>query len=237
MYKTFIRLALNATLLCSVAPSMANAQAASDSNSDIRSAYIESYGQSPNTGILQVLSSVFQQFDRKGDGIDLTDVDTFEKQQAAQMNAGLASQWLRMDLNADLKITRDEVENSMNQYRRRGVTSEAQNNRINSELKRQVDALFMADADRNGMIEGSELYRPQRQGENENSYTEKTTAFVKALLKGDPNSDGKLTEAEAAFIASQALEGVDVQISQGLVQRQTIQPGGMGAKCPQYCKR
>jgi hypothetical protein len=232
MYSKLIRLALNATVLCSVATSIASAQSDSNTNSDIRGAYIESYGQSPNTSILQVLSSVFQQFDRKGDGIDLADIGAFEKQQAAQMNAGLASQWLRMDLNADLKITRDEVESSMNQYRRRVATSDAQTKRINGELKKQVDTLFLADADSNGTIEGTELYRPQRQGENQNNYAEKATAFVRALLKIDPNGDGTITETEAAYIASQALEGVDTQIAEKFVQRQTTQSGGMSANCP-----
>jgi hypothetical protein len=233
MYSNFIKLALTGTMLCSAATTMANAQAASSPNSDIRSAYIESYGQNQNGSVLQVLASLFQQFDRSGDGIDAVDIELFEKQQLAQMHAGTASQWLRMDLNADLKVSREEIENSMDRYRRRpGVMTEQQSKRMSAELNKQVDALSSADADGNGAIEGPELYTPQHKGRDETAYFSKATAFVKALLKADPNGDGKLIETEAALISSQALEGVDAQISQELVQRQMAHSGGMSADCP-----
>ena len=208
MYSNFIRLALAGTVLCSVATAMANAQTASTTNSDIRSAYVESYGQNQNGGILQVLASLFQQFDRTGDGIDAADIELFEKLQMAQLHAGTAAEWLRMDLNSDLKVTGEEVENSMDRYRRRGGTmSDAQTKQMNAELKKQVDTLFAADADGNGVIEGRELYNPQQKGRDE-TYIKKATVFVKALLKVDPNGDGKLSETEAALIASQALDSV-----------------------------
>jgi hypothetical protein len=233
MYSNFVRWALTGTMLCSVTTSMVSAQTASTTNSEIRSAYVESYGQSPNISVLQVLSQAFQQFDRAGDGIDAADIEHFEKQQMAQFHASTASQWLRMDLNADVKVTREEVENSMERYRRRpGTMSDSQSKRMNAELKKQVDMLFTGDADGNGSIEGSELYIPQQKGRDETVYFNKATAFVKALLKADPNGDGKLAETEAAFIASQTLDGVDAQISQDYVQRQIAQAGGMGADCP-----
>lgn len=233
MRSNLMKSTLAGTILCSVAMTVAIAQDANTTTSDIRSAYIESYGQSPDMSVLQVLSQAFQQFDRAGDGIDAEDIEAFDKQQMAQLHSGIASQWLRMDLSGDVKITRDEVEASMGRYRRRsGMTSDAQSKRMNAELKKQVDALFKADADSNNIIEGSELYTPQQEGRDGAVYFERATTFVKALLKADPNSDGKLTETEAAFIASQNLDGVSTEIAQEFAQRQITRSGGVSAKCP-----
>lgn len=233
MYSNFIRLALTGTVFCSIATTLANAQTASSTDSDIRSAYIESYGQSPDTGVLQVLANLFQQFDRTGNGIDAADIDYFEKQQAAQIHANIASQWLRLDVNADLKVTREEVEGSLSRYRSRaGAMTEQQTKRINEDLKKQIDMMFLADANADGVVEGIELYTPQQRRDNEYVYLKKGTAFVKALLRADPDGDGKVTQTEAALIASHSLDGVDVQITQNLAQRQVAQMGDMSEQCP-----
>jgi hypothetical protein len=207
MYQNFIRWTLTATILCGIATAVANAQTTSTANSDVRSAYLESFGQLPNASVLQVLASLFQQFDRAGDGIDAADIDYSEKQQAAQVHSNIAAQWLRMDINADLKISREEVEGSLGRFRmRNGILTKDQKKRMDEELKKQVDVSFQVDADHNGIIEGIELYTPQQNRNNDSDYIDKNIAFVKALLKADPNGDGKVTQTEAGFIASQSLD-------------------------------
>ncbi len=222
-----------AALLASVCAITTLAMAAPNNN--VRDAYLDSFGQQQGMTVLQALASVFQQFDREGDGIETVDLDFFESIQNAASNANLASQWLRYDLNGNLSVSRQEVEEMLGSHQF-GMSANSMNERqkkqIAAQLKKNLDEMFANDLDGNGSIEGVELYRPTNKARDDRSYRQGYMPFAKAMLKADPNRDGKLTQAEAASIAGESLDGVDDELAKIFVEKRNAQSQGTADSCP-----
>jgi hypothetical protein len=229
-----------AALLCGTAFLAMPAAVLADAKQDIRESYMEAYGKRGmgGGGALQVFAQIFQQYDKDGNGIEEAEIDSFERVQTAMNRAGIASQNLRFDLNGDLRITREEVtevfETQQGRYRRAGQMNEAQKKQMQRRFDQQIAQIFKPDLDGNGVIEGSEIYAPAfDQGRNED-YMQPAFAFVRVLLKADPNNDGKLTEAEGSLLLSQSLDGVDDDIAKAMAEKQSDEANGIRNTCPKF---
>jgi hypothetical protein len=65
-----------------------------DQTSDIRQAYVETYGQQQSGTILEVLARLFQEFDSDGEGITSDSIAFVDSVQTAARRASFAAQWL-----------------------------------------------------------------------------------------------------------------------------------------------
>jgi hypothetical protein len=234
MYSKLMQSLLAATIVAGaglIAPSL---PARADQKADIRAAYIESFGDDSNSTFLDALSRVFMELDTDGNGITAENIDFFSRVQTAELRSNYVSQWLRFDLDGDLKVSRKEVEDGTTRRfgRRQGALTESQRQRVAKEMEQQIDKIFAADADHNGLIEGAELYQPQDQRERNYRGRLGAVPFALALLKADPDGDGKVTQAEASQIAAQSLDGIDAEIIKRAEQREGNRALGMSPECP-----
>ncbi len=211
-----------------------------DARQDIRDAYIEAYGKRGmgGGGALQVFAQIFQQYDRDGNGIEEAEVNSFERVQTAANRAGVASQNLRFDLNGDLRVTREEMAEALEaqggRYRGGRQMTEAQKKQMQQRFDQQIAQMFKPDQDGNGVIEGAEIYAPSFDNGSREDYMRPAFAFVRVLLKADPNNDGKLTQAEGSLLLSQSLDGVDDDIAKAMVERQSDEANGIRGTCPKF---
>lgn len=136
--------------------------------------------------------------DRDGNGLDRVDVD-FERQTAqASVRASAIGDILRYDLNADLKVTRAELEQvfpGKADYREQSIAHVIERN----------------DANGDGAITIEEAADASMRDRHKDSSLE-------ALLALDPNRDGRLMPAELQNIAQHAFKIVD-QDSNGVISK------------------
>lgn len=212
--------------------------AAAEENVDIRQAYIGAFGQNGNGTVLDNLARVFQQLDSDGQGITADSIQFIETVITSQRRGYIAGEWLRYDLNGDLRVSREEFAGWTSQRKfggRKAGMNAAQKLRVSTEMQKRLDSAFKSDLNDDGFIDGVELYQPpERRGEaRERDRELSVTEFAKSLLKSDRNGDGVLTQLEASQLAAETLVGVDEQIIKTLERREGNRALGMTDECPQ----
>jgi Ca2+-binding EF-hand superfamily protein len=202
-----------------------------DVQTDLRQAYIDMFGRSGGMNTLNAIGAQFQQYDRNGDGLQQSEIDVADAQFKAQGRAQFASMWLANDLDGDLRVTRDEVEILVSRqfaYGRQGAMSAEQKEQMKQQLRAQSATLMEVDIDKNGTIEGQELYQPQqRQNPQMIRDMERINPLrlAKALIAADPNQDGTLTLTEAAGLVATMLDSVESEADkQAKVASEQVSP-------------
>lgn len=135
-----------------------------------------------------------RQADRAGDGLDQGDIDFAMARRAAVQRAGPIQRILPMDLDGDLRITRDEIGTSMSADSGTPDDQTTRDRRIEHHLQQY-------DIDGDGVITLPEAAATARQ--------QAWDYRLVALLATDPDGDGRLTAAELTVLAEKAFRAVD----------------------------
>jgi hypothetical protein len=201
--------------------------ARADDAADIRKAFLDKYEPNQNLPVLEALNKLFRQFDPFNEGLTEEKLAYAQTLARAQKNAESVGLWLYYDLNADLKIDRNEAQTQFtaqvgrhNLYRRHPPKK-----RRIGETSWDIEQLFLSDLDSNGVIEGPELHNmPFNAGVRFGlPQMEKDLAFAKAILAADPNNDGVVSESEAALLVAGALQDIEEDIANLQLERQQLQ--------------
>jgi hypothetical protein len=220
-----------AVLLAGCAVFAMSKPAGADQKNDIRKAYIESFGERNSGTVILTMSRLFQELDPEGNGITEENIGFVEKLTTAQVRASAVGSWLPMDLDGDLRISRDEVTSLTMRHGQRQV-GEKQKKRFLDQQSKHLNKLFEADKDGNGFIEGAEFFNSPEKSLYDGRREFASTSFARELLKADPNDDGILTQTEAMLLATQALEGVDEEIFKSMEEAEGKRALGMRPQCP-----
>lgn len=129
-----------------------------------------------------------RQADRKGDGLDATDIRLARDINGAQMRANVVSEVLRQDLDGNMEVTREEIEQAT---RRSDV-------RFSLEIERQLGRF---DSNGDGKITIAEALAARRE--------RRPSDRLEALLALDPSGDGRITARELRSLAEKTFTGVD----------------------------
>ncbi len=210
-------------------------QALADPLQDLRAVYVDMQRDFGEQNLLNVIAQSFQQFDRDGDGLEKEEIDSAEAIHIAQFRSRYASQWLMSDLNGDARVSREELGDIFRRQRFRTTRmNDFQKKRLDQELEDYLAEAMQADKDSNGVIEGVELYLPQRK-EQLNARDEidrhNPTRFARAMVAADPNADGVLTESEAAGFLATALAGVEEDIKKKIAEEEQRRALGISENC------
>jgi hypothetical protein len=188
-----------------------------DTREDIRSAYIEAAEKTVGAATAaQFFAQMLQRFDRNLDGITKDEIDSAERIQSAAYRGNFAGINLQNDLDGDFRVTRAEIEEvAKNQTGPFNAPQKTERGKKHAQvfLDAHVEQFMKADIDKNGVIEGSEIYAaPYGIGAEGEAYALRVK-FFRILLNADPNADGRLTEDETTFLREQYLSGIDAELA------------------------
>ena len=143
------------------------------------------------------LESVFQAIDRNRDGIQLEEIDLYDRKGKARLRADGARSVLVYDLDGDMISTRAEVTVFFGHNFPTGKMNEAARKRQQKQLDSLVNKIFAKDPNQDDRIEPDEYIAFARHVPRKKSRPEAISAFATLMLARDPNSDGVLTKEEA----------------------------------------
>jgi DNA repair exonuclease SbcCD nuclease subunit len=189
-----------------------------DIKQDIRKAYVDGNVKGSirsQHSALALFTRIFDEFDKDGNGLGQTDIDNFKVVESARRRASNAERILRLDLDGDMRVTRQEVEAEIKTEMSRSFNLIPKNEEQKKDLERRfssgVSQLMSSDKNGNGQIENLEFYEPIN-GIRRDEDIEEATAFAQLMVAADPNGDGTLTQVEAGLLIAQTLEGADEEI-------------------------
>lgn len=137
---------------------------------------------------LNVTPRLLERFDRDDNGLDASDIKIAEQSAQAQTRANTAGQFLRMDLNTDNKVTRQEIiDTSATRQHSTQALIDNQVRRVMRDDKNGDDLLTLDEA-----LASAATYSCRRPGAD----------FGEQLLALDPDKNGRLTTAELTTIAT-----------------------------------
>ena len=157
-------------------------------------AYLPYIAQSLQAGnelddYLNRLPDMIKRYDSDDNGLDANDIRRENQRQFARRRANIASTLLRLDLNADNKVTREEAKEASPIYGR----------------DRQMNQLMLSDVNHDGVVTLDEALANVKPGENcSNNLT-----YPALLLTADTNKDGHLTAEELKGIGTTIFKTYD----------------------------
>ncbi len=182
-----------------------------ESNEALRDTYMLYFRQT-RSGVLAAFANLHQTLDRNGNGIDAGDIETYEMLAGVERRNNIPARWLRMDVNADLEVTEEEVKliaGVAAQRNARSTSPIAAKRQIDQQIDDQLKPFRKADQDHDGALRGKELYSSGTGEENPNSRQSAALAeLARQLIVADPNRDGQVTETETASLIVSSLTGI-----------------------------
>ncbi|MDO8291134.1 MAG: hypothetical protein Q7T44_18125 [Parvibaculum sp.] len=159
---------------------------------------------------LNIIPRLLERFDRDDNGLDARDIALSEQKAQAQIRANAASQFLRMDLDGDNKVTRQEVSD----------TSAQRQHSTQALIDNQVRRAMRDDKNGDGVLTLSEaLASAEAHG-----CRRPTADFGEQLLALDPGKNGHLTSAELSTIATGLFKTYDSN-SDGVISTKEYETG------------
>lgn len=138
---------------------------------------------------LNRLPDMIKRYDSDDNGLDANDIRRENQRQFARRRANIASTLLRLDLNADNKVTGEEAKEASPIYGR----------------DRQMNQLMLSDVNHDGVVTLDEALANVKPGENcSNNLT-----YPALLLAADTNKDGHLTAEELKSIGTTIFKTYD----------------------------
>ncbi len=154
---------------------------------------------------LNSVSGLLRQVDRDRNGIDQKDIDLLILIGAAQMRAQTISRILTYDLDGDIVITRQEVEQVI-KFQSPELNVNEGNQAI---LDRRVKEIMFGDANGDQKLEGAELAAKKIKTKETDLPQHFAIVLAGAILKADPNVDGKVTTSESLEILGKVAQGYE----------------------------
>jgi hypothetical protein len=211
---------LTLSVLCGVAKA--------DPIQELRNAYIELYGNGAQRNLLSVLGQQFETIDFDGDGIEKDEIVLAELLLKMRARSGYVSQWLNFDLDGDMRVSKPEAEKAISHQEGRfqmKTSDPKAKQQLRDQLDKRIAQMFIADGDGNGFVEKQELQLSHLGTSYEMELVQRgrdPLGFAKALLNADPNSDGVITQLEAASLMGTALLDIEKEAARKIEAARSV---------------
>lgn len=151
------------------------------------------------------VNSLLRQVDRDHNGIEQNDIDELVMFNSVTTRAQTISMILAYDVNGDFVVTRPEVERVL-KFRSPELNSAAADP---ERLDRRVKVIMFGDANGDQKLEGAELAAQKSTAKDSDVPQNFAMKLASAMLKADPNADGRVTTSESLAILSKVAEGYE----------------------------
>ena len=148
---------------------------------------------------VQNVLQLIRQHGTGGEYLEQKNIEELRAKNHAQQIARQVSRTLQMDINADGKVTKKEVEGAS----KRRMLSESQ-------IRRQVEELLKMDKNNDDVID----YEEMRSVQYNSNHLNRNVEPLSGLLLLDPNKDGRLSAAELETVAEEAFILIDADKNQ-----------------------
>lgn len=130
---------------------------------------------------IEELPRLIERYDSDGDGLDRADLERERQRQLARHRASKANEMLKMDLNADNKVTREEATAFWSSARKPATN-----------IEQKINRLMADDTDHDGELTLEETLASVQTATACLPYL----GIPSDILAADPNDDGRVTQEE-----------------------------------------